>query len=261
MNAIDAYRRTLTSRGAKPTAWWYLGTTTFAAEGHPEIIVNHVETVMLYRAEPLDAGDPADGAFRVPWWEIGVFRDAITGEVAGDWTNPLTGETLAGARTFEEGPSGYTIRPDGAGGNGGVILTDAIQAFAALDKATITVAETDGRVCVTQIEEKVRSFPAREGIPDLDQGQGTRSRTVLQWFADAADLAGDAPSVPSTGVYSFTIGAPPWLGMGERPGIFSVKGLMHKAPLDTPLNPRGWADLKRLFPRYFDGDTILPRWT
>ena len=35
---------------------------------------------------------------------------------------------------------------------------------------------------------------------------------------------------------------------------------MHKAPLETPLNPRGWADLKALFPHYFDGDTILPRW-
>lgn len=256
MNPVDVYRRTLTSREPEPTAWWYLGTTTFAAEGHPEIIVNHVETVMLYRAEPLDAGGAAGGAFRVPWWEIGVFRDAITGEVASDWTNPLTGETVAAARTFEEGPSGYTIHP----GGDGVILTDAVQAFAALESATITVAEAEGRVSVTQVEEKVRAFPARDGIPDLDQGQSTRSRTVLQWFADARDLADDAPSVPATGVYSFEIGAPPWLGMGERKGVFSVKGLMQKASLDAPLNPRGWADLKKLFPQYFDGDTILPRW-
>jgi hypothetical protein len=251
MNAADIYRRTLTSREDVPTAWWYLGTTTFAAEGHPEIIVNHVETVMLYRAEPLD-GD----AFRVPWWEIGLFRDAISGEIASDWTNPLTGAIVPAARTFEEGPSGYTIRPEGDG----IILTDAVQAFAQLDKATLTVAEDKGRVSVTQVEEKVRSFPGRDGIPDLDRGEGTRSRTVLQWFADAADLAGDAPSVPSTGLYSFQIGAPPWLGMDGRRGIFSVKGLMHKTPLDPPLNPRGWADLKHLFPHYFDGDTILPRW-
>lgn len=251
MNAADIYRRTLTSRDPEPTAWWYLGTTTFAAPDHPEIIVNHVETVMLYRAEPLEGG-----AFRVPWWEIGLFRDAITGEIASDWTNPLTGAVMNAARTFEEGPSGYTIRPQGEG----IALTDAVQALARLDKAEVTVTETNGRVCVTQVEEKVRSFPGRDGIPDLDQGQGTRSRTVLQWFADAADLAGDAPSVPSTGLYSFTIGAPPWLGMEGREGIFAVKGLMHKAPLETPLNPRGWADLKTLFPHYFDGDTILPRW-
>lgn len=252
MNPLDCYRRTLTSLGPEPTAWWYLGTTTFAAEGHPEIVVNHVETVMLYRAEP--AGEDA---FRVPWWEIGLFRDAITGEVARDWTNPLTGTTHAAGRTFEEGPSGYTIRRQGDG----IALTDAMQAFARLDKAELTVTEQDGRVCITQAEEKVRSFPGRDGIPDLDAGQGTRSRTVLQWFADAADLAGDAPSVPSTGLYSFTIGAPLWLGMDGRAGVFSVKGLMHKASLETPLNPRGWTDLKQLFPHYFDGDTILPRWS
>ena len=257
MNPVDVYRRTLTSTGPEPTVWWYLGTTTFVAEGHPEIVVNHVETVMLYRAEPLNGDDPTGGAFRVPWWEIGLFRNAITGEVASDWTNPLTGEVIAAARKFEEGPSGYTIRPD----NTGVALTDAVQAFAKLDNATVTVAETGGRVSVTQVEEKVRAFPARDGIPDLDQGQSTRSRTVLQWFANAADLAGDAASVPSTGVYSFEIGAPAWLGMGDRRGVFAVKGLMQKASLDEPLNMRGWTDLKTLFPEYFDGDTILPRWS
>ena len=254
--AADIYRRTLTSREPEPTCWWYLGTTTFVTEGHPEIVVNHVETAMLYRAEELEGG-----AFRVPWWEIGLFRDAITGEIASDWTNPLTGETVAAARKFEEGPSGYTIRPAGDG----IELVDAVQAFAKLETASVTIAEENGRVSVTQIEEKVRAFPQRDGIPDLDRGQSTRSRTVLQWFADAQDLAGDAPSVASTGLYSFTIGAPPWLGMDGRPGVFSVKGLMHKdegfgAPLSPPLNPRGWADLKTLFPQYFYGETILPRW-
>lgn len=251
LDPLDVYRRTLTSRGSEPTAWWYLGTTTFATEGYPEIVVNHVETVMLYKAEP-----HGDDAFRVPWWEIGLFRDAITGEVARDWTNPLTGETLAAATKFEEGPSGYTIRRQGDG----IALTDAVQAFAQMEQAALTVTQVNGRVSVTQVEEKVRSFPARDGIPDLDAGQGTRSRTVLQWFADAADLATDAPSVPATGLYSFTIGAPPWLGMGRRPGVFSVKGLMQKTPLAPALNQRGWADLKTLFPHYFDGDVILPRW-
>ncbi|WP_425229966.1 hypothetical protein [Sphingomonas sp.] len=251
MDPLDIYRRTLTSGGPEPAAWWYLGTTSFVAEGHPEIIVNHVETVMLYRAEPIEPD-----AFRVPWWEIGLFRDAITGELATDWLNPLTGVTVAAPRTFEEGPSGYTIGRSG----GGIVLTDAVQAFAALDRAKVTVTDVNGRVCVTQVEEKVRSFPGRDGIPDLDAGQGSRSRTVLQWFANASDLAANAPSVPATGLYSFTIGAPPWLGMDEHPGVFCVKGLMHKAPLERPLNPRGWSDLKALFPQYFKGDAIQPRW-
>ena len=211
INPVNAYRRTLTSAGPEPTAWWYLGTTSFVTEGYPEIIVNHVETVMMYKAEPLVAHAGTCGAFRVPWWEIGMFRDAITGEPASMWINPLTGAEIDAPRTFEEGPSGYTIGPDSDGN--GIFLTDAIQAFAQMDHAEVTVTEVDGRVCITQTEEKLRSFPGRDGIPDLDAGQGTRSKTVLQWFADAADLAGDAPSVASTGLYSFTIGAPPWLGM------------------------------------------------
>ena len=251
LDPLDVYRRTLTSRDTEPTAWWYLGTTTFVTDGHPEIVVNHVETIMLYKAEA-----DGDDAFRVPWWEIGLFRDAINGELAQGWTNPLTGQTLAGARKFEEGPSGYTIRRTGDG----IALTDAIQAFAKLESSSITLEQADGRVSVTQVEEKVRSFPEGDGIPDLDRGQGTRSRTVLQWFADAADLESDMPTVPATGLYSFTIGAPAWLGMEGRTGVFAVKGLMQKAPLLPPLNPRSWSDLKLLFPEYFDGDTILPRW-
>ena len=253
--ALDAYHRTLTSVSGEPTVWWYLGTTTFAGEGHSEIVVNHVETVMIYRSEPL-----ANGGFRVPWWEIGLFRDAITGEIASDWTNPLTGETFAAGRTFEEGPSGYTIQP-GGNDTGGIELVDAVQAFAKMDHASVTMTEADGRVCLTQREEKLRSFPQAGGIPDLDAGLSSRSKTVLQWYASAADLAGTAPSVPATGFYSFEIGAPPWLGMGERKGVFSVKGLMVKADLAAPLNPRGWAQLKELFPQYFEGDEIKPRWS
>ncbi len=253
IDALDAYRRTLTSGDDAVTAWWYLGTTTFVTDGHPEIIVNHVETVMLYRAEPIGAD-----AFRVPWWEIGLFRDAATGEVVDDWVNPLTGVTRAAGRTFEEGPSGYTISREPTGT--GIRLTDAVQAFAAVESATIDVATVNGRVQITQTERKIRSFPGRNGIPDLDAGEGSRSHTVLQWFAEESDLVGDAPSVPATGLYSLDIAAPSWLGMEGRAGTFAVKGLMRKAPLDVPLNPRGWSDLKRLFPQYFDGDTILPRW-
>jgi len=39
-----------------------------------------------------------------------------------------------------------------------------------------------------------------------------------------------------------------------------VKGLMVKAALEPPLNPRGWADLQGLFPNHFVGGTIQPKW-
>ena len=61
-------------------------------------------------------------------------------------------------------------------------------------------------------------------------------------------------------MYSLEIAAPPWLGFGDTPVKFMVKGLMVKAPLEPVLNPRGWADLQRVYPQYFEGGKIKPRW-
>lgn len=251
MRPLDIYRKTLGSLDEADTAWWYLGTTTAQAEGHPELIVNHVETVMIYRTATL-----GPDSFRVPWWEIGLFRDATTGELPDQWTNPITGVTASHPRTFEEGPSGFSLRAT----DDGIAMFDAVQAFAALDSATIDVATIGNRVCITQTEVKTRAFPGLDGIPGLDSGQASQSRTVLQWLADADAVASGAPSVPATGAYSFEIGAPVWLGFGDMPCRFMVKGLMVKADLAPPLNPRGWQDLQALFPHYFDNGVIQPRW-
>lgn len=249
-SAYDIYRRTLTSLEETDSVWWYLGTTTVQLPGHPEIIVNHVETVMIYRSENLTAD-----SYRVPWWEIGVFRDAITGEVPESWLNPVTGNTLPAARTFEEGPSGFSIR---ATDRNGVEIFDAVQAHAILNTAQVEFRHEAGRVAITQTERKTRSFPGVDGT--FDPSQNSQSETVLQFFADDADLDSGAPSVPSTGLYSFVLTTPAWLGFGDRPSTFAVKGLMHKAPMNAPLNPRGWADLQRLFPHYFESGQIKPHW-
>lgn len=252
LDHFDIYRRTLTSREETTSAWWYLGTSTVEVEGYPEIIVSHVETVMIYGSR-----SQTDDSYRVPWWEIGVFRDAITGEIPTEWVNPITGVKIEPAQKFEEGPSGFSIRRKPGGG---IEMFDAVQAFASLESCAITVAEVGQRVCITQIEGKTRSFPGKDGIPDLSAGEGSRSRTVLQWFADAAELATDAPSVHATGMYSLEIATPAWLGFGDLPARFMVKGLMVKAPLEPPLNPRGWADLQALYPQYFANGQIQPRW-
>ena len=251
MSALDIYRKTLTSLEESDSAWWYLGTSTAEVAGHPEIIVSHVETVMIYRARTLGTD-----SYRVPWWEIGCFRDAITGEIPTTWTNPVTGAVNEHPTKFEEGPSGFSIRRHGDG----VEMFDAVQAFAALESAEISFRDVASRVVVTQVETKLRSFPGKDGIPDLDAGEGSRSRTVLQWMAERADLESSAPSVHATGMYSLEIAAPAWLGFGDMPTKFMVKGQMVKAPMQAALNPRGWADLRLLYPEYFHDGMITPRW-
>lgn len=254
VDALTAYRKTLTSmEEGSESAWWYLGTTIASAEGHPDIIVNHVETVMIYGARSLPGG-----AYRVPWWEIGIFRDAITGELPDVWTNPITGARVEAARQFEEGPSGFSLRLDN---DGGIEMFDAVQAFASLESATLEVRTIGTKTCITQTEVKTRSFPDPEGrIPDISEGKAVRSKTVLQWLADTADIESDAASVSASGMYSFEIAAPAWLGFGDMPVGFAVRGIMHKAAMQEKLNPRGWEDLKLLYPQYFDGDEICPRW-
>ena len=252
LSALDMYRKTLTSLDETDSAWWYLGTSTIHAERHPEIIISHVETVMIYRARTL-----AGNAYRVPWWEIGVFRDAITGEVSQKWTNPVTGVLVDAAQKFEEGPSGFSIRDDG---QGGIEMFDAVQAFASLESAVIAITNVGNRMMITQTERKTRSFPGIDGIPDLDAGEGSRSLTVLQWLADRAELESDARSVHATGMYSLELATPAWLGFGDMPTRFMVKGLMVKAPLEPVLNLRGWADLQKVFPQYFSEGMIQPRW-
>ncbi len=254
LTALDIYRRTLTSAEEVDSTWWYLGTSTVQVDGHPEMIVSQVETVMVYRARSIN-----DTSYRVPWWEIGVFRDPVTGEIASEWQNPITGARIEAARRFEEGPSGFSIRADG---QGGVAMFDAVQAFASLESCDIAITEAHGRVMITQTELKTRSFPGRDGIPDLAAGQGSRSHTVLQWLTDRAELDSGAPSVAATGMYSLELAAPAWLGLEGIAGgaRFMVKGLMVKAQPGRPLNPRGWADLQVVYPQYFRDGKIQPRW-
>ncbi len=259
IDPLDAYRRMLASaEDGSESAWWYLGTTIASVDGHPDIIVNHVETVMVYGAQTLTDVSLPEGGFRIPWWEIGLFRDAITGELPDIWTNPLTGAVVKASRQFEEGPSGYSLR---AAPGGGIEMFDAVQAFAVLDSAVIETRTVGDKLCITQTEHKTRSFPDPDGrIPDISEGKAVKSRTVLQFLSNRVDLAGDAASVASSGMYSFEIAAPAWLGFGDMPVRFAVRGLMHKTDMHHALNPRGWADLKQLYPHYFDGDVILPRW-
>ena len=83
---------------------------------------------------------------------------------------------------------------------------------------------------------------------------------MLQWTASKADLASDLASVPATGMYSLNIATPSWLGFDGYDARFAIAGIMHKAPMNAPLNPRGWAQLQQQFPHYFTDGQIVPRW-
>ena len=102
---------------------------------------------MIYRTETL-----SPESYRIHWREVGYFRDPVSGEVAADWLNPITGELLPAPKSFEEGPSFYTISLDGDG-----LRVELEQAHAKVRGIDVTFGTAaPGRVSLTQRERKVR---------------------------------------------------------------------------------------------------------
>jgi len=234
--------------------WWYLGTTFAQVDGYPDIAALQAETIMIYRTETL-----SPESYRIHWREVGYFRDPVSGEVAVDWLNPITGELVLAPQSFEEGPSFYTITSKGDG-----LLIELEQAHARVRGIDAVFGEAGpGRVSLTQRERKVRGFPMPDGtMPQADSDALSETTTVLSLFADQAQLeAPDTIQVACSGLYSFELSKlPPWMGFGDMPGRTIVKGIMRKTNLQDRLNGAAWSRLSTAFPAYFTGKLLTPPW-
>lgn len=252
MDGYTAYRRLMTSAADGDVAWWYFGTVYASVPGYPELPVIEAETVMVYRTETI-----APGRCRIRWWEIGYFRDPRTGDVARSWANPVTGRTVPAPRAFEEGPAHYVLHAAGPG-----VRLDLVQAHADVISVAARFVRSDAALLIDQQEIKTRGFPQADGsLPDPASPHAARARTTLQMYGSAAALAGDAPSVPGTGSYTFELGQlPAWMGFDDIAGSVKTRGIMHKAAVGDPINAIAWHRLKTAFPHRFDGDTIRPNW-
>jgi hypothetical protein len=249
IDPLDTYRRMFANIEDGLSAWWYLGSSFIDVEGFPSFPVQHIETVMVYKTRTL-----SPDAFQMDWWEIGYMRDPTTGEIAKTWTNPITGAVVAAPNKFEEGPAKFVFTRKGDG-----LDVQLEQAHARIESVEVVFTEYDGRVMLEQTERKVRGFPLPDGsMPSLDSTNVSKAQTRLTIISAKADLL--RPDTPSSGSYDFTLGAPAWMGMGERGGRCVVKGIMVKAAMNNQLNPTGWARLQALFPGRFDGDDIRPLW-
>jgi len=234
-------------------AWWYLGETLCELEGRPTMPTLQAETVMVYRTETLDAD-----TFRIHWWEIGYFRDPITGNVVDQWHNPITGHTASAPKWFEEGPAHYTVKRVAEG-----IEVDLVQPQAIVKSVVPAIHPAFGQVHLLQTERKARSFPQPDGsIPAPDSDQAAQAVTQLSVYASQSDLDADLPWVNCTGSYSFELATlPAWLGFGELRGRSITYGRMQKAKINEPLNPIAWERLQALLPACFDQGRIVPKWS
>ena len=254
LSQLDMHRRLMAGEGDQDVCWWYLGTTFAQVEGYPDIAALQAETIMIYRTETL-----TPESYRIHWREVGYFRDPASGEVAADWLNPITGETVAAPKSFEEGPSFYTITA-----KEGALHIELEQAHATVRGIEASFGQAGpGRISLTQRERKVRGFPMPDGtMPKADSGAISETTTVLSFFADDADMRlGNFGHVACAGLYSFELSnLPPWMGFDGMAGRTLVKGIMRKTGLQEHLNGAAWERLTAAFPNYFTGDRLTPPW-
>ena len=253
LSMLDIHRRIMASDTDADICWWYLGTTFLRLEGYPEIAALQAETIMIYRPETVSAHQ-----YRIHWREIGYFRDPVSGEVATEWLNPITGVTVAAPNSFEEGPSAYTITQTGHG-----IVVDLDQAHATVRGIDVNIRDIgSGRLNLVQNERKVRGFPLPDGsMPSADSKAVSETATELSIFADRTAIEAAAPDPTCAGVYTFELASlPPWAGFGERKGSAVVKGIMRKASMHDAVNDVALTRLRAAFPGYFSGMKLSPPW-
>lgn len=247
---VDAWRKTFASlRDEEDVCCWYVGTMFLRPQGVPEIPVLHAETIMVYRASAV-----ADGSTRMRWIEIGRFRDPLTSQAAESWLNPFTGRRVPTPRSFITEPSVYHVR---AAADALTVHLD--QHDARVESVEAQIAEQAGRVWVRHTERKVRGVPANATAADV--AGRPRSTTHLAYAADLREI--DDPgclSASASGSYSFeTTALPVWAGIAG-PGSTIVRGVMQKAATDVPVNAESWQALRALYPQFFSGDRVAPRW-
>jgi hypothetical protein len=250
LSPLQIYRRMFATPADGLAAYWYFGTMSVQVEDLPVLPVITAETLMVYKARSV-----SETELVMDWWEIGVMRDPVTGEIAREWVNPITGAVIKTPRKFEEGPAGFTVRQVGH-----ALEIELVQAHAKIIGVDTTITESGGRIFLNQVERKYRGFPRPDGsFPEPGEVGSFEARTQLSIWADKAEIeASDYPF--SSGCYDFELGLPPWMGFGDRQGRCLTRGIMRKAAMNDPLNPIAWARLKAEYPERFEGDEVRPVW-
>lgn len=236
MDLYALYRKMFSSTADDAVCcWWYLGNSRMDVPDIGNVSTSQVETCMIYKTQNVGAD-----SVKVSWKEIGVFRDIATGELPGPWLNPETGKTEPRRVSLEDGPAHYTV----SRAHGGVHI-DLDQTHARVQAVSALFSVNDGRVCITQTEDKIRQVDTPEPLP---------IRTVLKIYASLADLqVPGVASVKASGFYYAGTTDPAIKG-------FSINGLMQKAAVDEKLNPIGWQRMRAAYPTFFKGDRVDPAW-
>ncbi len=216
--SVDLHVRMRTRLDGLPCYWFYQGTLFGKIEGEKTVPLLGVEGISRTLCERL-----ANGDYRYQLLEAGYYLDLATGELAGDWRNPLNG-TLVQPEPYLS-PQDLQFEQSGR-----VRPTAALPADANID--------------YTGMITPVQSFAGRAwSSEDLlvrmggTPGRPVRTATSLATFsADIAQIADTTRPVVDCEFSYHTMGSwRSWLQMGETPGIVSMRLTGQKVSLPEQL--------------------------
>ncbi|GAA2361591.1 DUF1838 family protein [Nonomuraea africana] len=192
----DFMRVRASADGAETVTWWTGDVYAYGLDEGPHHLFGF-EGVNVARALE------RDGGWELLTKEAAAYLDPASRDPLDTWDNPFTGRRVDVQHVYND-PVNQRLRgfqvPATRMGDTVVLNTDILLAY----PSPLKVAD----------------------YPENSFSDTYRAMELFQFFASAAALEGDAPSVPSTLSWCRVSPWLPWMAMGQRPGalVYHCRG-------------------------------------
>jgi hypothetical protein len=241
---LTAWMKLRASLEGQDVYFWFTGTLDIAIPGEPLRPFVTVETLILRRTAP-----QGGGVWHVTDWEASLYRDPVTGAVADELVNPVTGARVEPLH-YREGPVTFAYRADAQPALVG-LETPFDRKPAPFRQPWRVAGDTLWMIKDFYIWGRPQWLDIRE-FPEETPATPLNVSSIATMRADLAEVLD--PTVAATRTdyfYQATSDFLPWMKLGQRPGFLvwheAGKKLFSLAevPADT------LAALRRIHPQWF----------
>ncbi len=207
---VDVFKAYARMRGLTPkklALWWYAGTIYVQRDGEVLLPFLNIEGFSFSRIQVTP-----EGKLDQVLAEAGYYKDVTTGEVIGEWTNPLNNQKVK--------PRHYSLVQHIIADETSITMTDTnLQPIATHGRIGPAMVSGD-TVWIGENFSNKYEIPKREGRDPLEYpGQFIVSSSLATFESKISDL-NDANKefVPSSLSYQSISGYMPWMRMGRERG-------------------------------------------
>lgn len=249
----------------KEPVWSYFGGTVFALEGD-------LPPRRLFELDGLGQGwvdRQPDGSYHLAWKEIGLLKDAITGDVLDRWHNPLIDETVD-VRHIMNPAANSTLRVNDAGPDASFV-TSAIDMsprnFKHPSRPNDFILPWQTIGDYTSVWNDFTLAMNHTLDPKIWVRESSGSRISIgeffQLVAKTEELLDDSRNqVPYTGSWQRVASWHPWMLMGQRPGKLFYRCTTQRLTGPEQLPPKFLAEVRKRAPDYLEQPTTWgPRYS